>query len=41
MVFCPECGTKNPENAQFCENCGAKLEQVNKIKPKKHKLTKL
>lgn len=34
MVFCPECGTKNPENAQFCENCGAKLEQVNKIKPK-------
>lgn len=34
MVFCPECGSKNPENAQFCENCGAKLEQVNKIKPK-------
>jgi uncharacterized membrane protein YvbJ len=20
-VFCPECGTKNPEDAKFCGNC--------------------
>lgn len=24
-MFCGECGTKNEKNAQFCENCGAKL----------------
>ena len=24
-VFCSECGRKNKEGAQFCENCGTKL----------------
>lgn len=26
-MFCPECGTKNDDEAKFCENCGAKLEE--------------
>lgn len=25
MVTCPKCGTKNPDEAQFCVNCGAAL----------------
>lgn len=25
-MFCSECGTKNPDGAKFCENCGAPLE---------------
>lgn len=25
-MFCPECGTKNLDEAKFCENCGTKLE---------------
>lgn len=25
-MFCGECGTKNEKSAQFCENCGAKME---------------
>ena len=25
-MFCPNCGTKNIENALFCCNCGIKLE---------------
>jgi hypothetical protein len=25
IKFCPECGTENIANAQFCENCGQKL----------------
>lgn len=24
-MFCPECGTKNDDQALFCENCGTKL----------------
>ena len=28
-MFCGECGTKNTGGSQFCENCGAKLEQAN------------
>ncbi len=24
-MFCPNCGTKNLENAQFCQNCGKML----------------
>ncbi len=31
-MFCPECGTKNPDGSRFCENCGTALEQV---EPKK------
>lgn len=26
-MFCAECGTKNESGAQFCENCGHKLEE--------------
>lgn len=26
MAFCPNCGTRVPDNAQFCSNCGAALE---------------
>ncbi len=29
-MYCPECGTKNEKNAKFCENCGEKLETVQK-----------
>ncbi len=28
MVVCSNCGTENPVNAKFCEECGAKLEIV-------------
>lgn len=28
MLFCPNCGTKNEDNAKFCGNCGTKLEGV-------------
>lgn len=24
-MYCPKCGTKNPEGAAFCENCGNRL----------------
>lgn len=24
-MFCPECGTRNPDQAVFCENCGTKI----------------
>ena len=24
-MFCPKCGTRNPEGAVFCENCGNRL----------------
>ena len=30
-MFCGECGTKNTSGSQFCENCGAKLEQANVV----------
>jgi uncharacterized membrane protein YvbJ len=25
MVYCVKCGTKNPDDAQVCTNCGAQL----------------
>ncbi len=25
-MYCPECGTKNDDNAVFCENCGTRLQ---------------
>ena len=30
-MFCGECGTKNEAGSNFCENCGAKLENKKKI----------
>lgn len=27
-MFCPECGSKNEDNAAFCENCGTALQDV-------------
>lgn len=33
-MFCGECGTKNKNGAQFCENCGAKM-KVEKVTTKK------
>ncbi len=29
-MFCGECGTKNETGSNFCENCGAKLENKKK-----------
>ncbi len=26
MVYCPKCGTKNEDAAEFCVNCGASLQ---------------
>jgi uncharacterized membrane protein YvbJ len=26
MVYCPKCGTKNEDTAEFCVNCGASLQ---------------
>ncbi len=34
MVFCPECGTKNDEKAEFCEECGASLKGMDKYNKK-------
>lgn len=25
MVYCPRCGTQNPDGALYCNNCGANL----------------
>ncbi|MEW6556402.1 MAG: zinc-ribbon domain-containing protein [Elusimicrobiota bacterium] len=25
VIYCPQCGSKNPKNARFCDKCGAKL----------------
>ncbi|WP_322496181.1 zinc-ribbon domain-containing protein, partial [Chloroflexus sp.] len=25
MPFCPQCGVANPDNARFCDQCGAQL----------------
>jgi hypothetical protein len=27
-MFCPKCGTQNPETGRFCRNCGANLGSV-------------
>lgn len=36
-MFCAECGTKNKNDAQFCESCGHKLENQNITKNVKSK----
>ena len=28
MIVCPRCGTKNPQGARFCLNCGSPLGSV-------------
>lgn len=28
-MYCPKCGTKNPDGAIYCENCGNRLEVDN------------
>ncbi|MFL5761315.1 MAG: PH domain-containing protein [Thermomicrobiales bacterium] len=28
MAFCPDCGTQNDDNAQFCKSCGRELSDV-------------
>ncbi len=28
-MFCPKCGTKNPEDGKFCRSCGTDLASVN------------
>lgn len=30
-MFCPECGKKNQDGAQFCEFCGAKIAEESKV----------
>ena len=30
-MFCPECGKKNEEGAQFCEHCGARIVDDSKV----------
>lgn len=27
-MFCEKCGSKNPNDAVFCENCGAPLQNM-------------
>ena len=29
-MFCPKCGTKNPDNGQYCRKCGTDLGNVSK-----------
>lgn len=46
MKFCPECGSENPDNAIYCQECGKKVEntltepQVKSKTPKKKKKKK-
>lgn len=30
MITCPDCGTQNDETARFCDNCGRRLDDVEK-----------
>lgn len=32
-MFCPNCGTKNGEGVNFCQNCGNKLEKFEQEQP--------
>lgn len=28
MIFCPDCGSQNDDDARFCDNCGRRLDDV-------------
>lgn len=30
-MFCPKCGTKNPDDGKFCRKCGIELEPVSEL----------
>jgi len=32
MVYCTKCGTKNPDDAEVCEHCGARLYRETEVK---------
>ena len=38
-MFCPKCGTNNPENATFCAGCGAPLSSQKPAVPAAHAAT--
>ena len=37
MSFCGKCGAKNPDEATFCEACGAPLDKMVKAAPEQTK----
>ncbi len=36
MMFCSKCGTKNPDNANFCQGCGSPLIKPSQEKPQEN-----
>ena len=30
-MYCPKCGKENPENAEFCSECGVKIGDISEI----------
>lgn len=32
-MFCPDCGTKNDDDAVFCENCGTRIMEESQVPP--------
>ncbi len=39
MIYCPYCGEKNRDDANFCKKCGNRLPEIRK-KPNTHHLTR-
>lgn len=39
MVYCPKCGTKNEDTAEFCVSCGAAL-QTGTVASRRHERRK-
>lgn len=39
MVYCPKCGTKNEDTAEFCVSCGATL-QTGTVASRRHERRK-
>ncbi len=31
MIYCPDCGSQNDENARFCDNCGRRLDDAKAV----------